>query len=254
MKRHQPKSPSRFIRQLAVCTLLLLSAAEGSADEAEEKNNTPAVVMACPGAPVSVYSCNELDRRLLCAAADEAFGFFGQYGISRQQPLDINLCDKRVPFGSGSAIGRYDSRSGDVRLLSYEAYRQLVVEDPPFGMPSSEALYRSFGVHEIAHAIADENFRISSVPWLSQEYIAAVAQLATMEPRLRASILARYHLEAFHTTASMSTLYYQLDPSAFAIKAYLHFIALDDQGAFLRKLLSGAIRLGDDEDWLARGG
>jgi hypothetical protein len=139
-----------------------------------------------------------------------------------------------------------------VRLLSFAAYRRQVVEDPPFGERASEALYRSFGVHEIAHAIADENFSMSRVPWLSQEYIAAVAQLATMEPALRSRILARYHLEAFHTTASMSTLYYQLDPSAFAIKSYLHFMALDDQGAFLRGLLSGEIELGDDEDWLAR--
>jgi len=206
---------------------------------------------ACNGTPVKVYACNGDDRRMLCGAAVQAVHFFRQFSLTRREPLRVDLCHDALATVSGSAIGRYDRATGQVKLLSFGAYRRQVAKDSPFGAPASRALYQSFGVHEIAHAIADKNFRIYPVPWLAQEYIAAVAQFATMEPGLRSRILERYRLKGFRTTESMSSIYYQLDPSAFAIKAYLHFTALDDPGAFLQDLLSGEILLGDDDDWLA---
>ena len=39
----------------------------------------------------------------------------------------------------------------------------------------------------------------------------------------------------------MSSTYYGLDPSGFGIKAYRHFLSLDDPSRFLRGLLSGEI-------------
>ncbi len=250
MRRLHALSVPPFIHQVAICALLLMFVTNGIA-EGVNRDQAHIPATACSGTPVSVYACSELDRRLLCEAADEAFGFFSSFGLSRQQPLDIKLCSETMMVGSGRAIGRYDHNSDEVRLLSFETYRRQINDDPPFGAPVSEDLYRSFGVHEIAHAIADKNFSISQVPRLSQEYIAAVVQVSTMDPELRSSILRHYQLEAFDTTASMSILYFQLNPSAFAIKAYLHFMALDDQGAFLRNLFSGETLLGDDDDWLA---
>jgi len=234
---------------LLAAAFFLVGAASGAEGQPDSQRDA---VIACADTPVEVTSCGEKDRRRICTAAEQAFRFFRQYGLTRRQPLRVNLCRERVAVGSGNVIGRYDRGSDEVKLLSYDGYRRQVVKDPPFESPASEALYQSFGVHEIAHAIADRNFRVYPVPWLSQEYIAAVAQLAMMEPGLRDRILAHYRLKAFKTTESMSTLYYQLDPSAFAIKAYLHFLALEDQEAFLRDLLSGAVILGNDEDWLAR--
>jgi len=249
MRRLLHRRMMRGIRYLLAAACLFLFAAASGAEGVPDRERD--AVLACADTPVEVTACGEKDRRRICGAAEQAFHFFRQFGLSRRQPLRVNLCEERVAVGGGSVIGRYDRGSGEVKLLSFDSYRRQVVKDPPFDSPASEALYQSFGVHEIAHAIADRNFRVFPVPWLSQEYIAAVAQFAMMEPGLRNRILARYRLKAFKTTESMSILYYQLDPSAFAIKAYLHFLALDDQEAFLRDLLSGAVILGDDEDWLA---
>lgn len=249
MKRHRCNLISQPIHRLAVCAFILLASAVSVA--LADADREGGMATACTGTPVLVSACKEEDRRLLCGAAEQAVRFFRQFGLSRQQQLEVNLCRDPIGYGSGSAIGRYDRTSGEVELLSFDAYKRKVVKNPPFGSPASRELYQSFGVHEIAHAIADKNFRVLPVPWLAQEYIAAVAQFATMESGLRSRILKRYHLKAFKTTESMSSIYYQLDPSAFAVKAYLHFLTLDDPGGFLHDLLSGAIQLGDDEDWLA---
>lgn len=245
VQQRQGRLIPRSIRYLVIYGAVILAYASSSVPAEPET----AVATTCAGTPVAVSAREMDDRRLLCEAALEATRFFHRHGLIRRQPLLVNV-HQDAEVGEGSIeIGRYDRTTGEVKLLSFSAYRRRYAKKQPFRSPVSRALYRSFGVHEIAHAIADENFRVSPVPWLTQEYIAAVAQFATMESALRSRILERYRLSAFDTPESMSSIYYQLDPSAFAVKSYLHFLRLEDPGRFLRDLLSGAILLGGDEDW-----
>jgi hypothetical protein len=225
--------------------VLVLAQASFSLLAAPEMDAT----ITCVGSTIKVSAHNEIDRRLLCEAAHEAIQFFLSHGMSRREPLLITVHQKAEARDGSIEIGRYKSRSGEVKMLSFDAYRLEFSGKRPFRSPVSQALYTSFGVHEIAHAIADENFQMSPVPWVAQEYIAAVAQFSTMDPVLRNRILGRYRLTAFDTPESMSSIYYQLDPGAFAIKAYLHYLALEDQQSFLQDLLSGAIVLGSYDDW-----
>ena len=233
-------------RRLAGVALLLVCS--GSVSLAAQPVATS---KSCIGTPVHVSAADEDERLLVCEAAQQAVGFFQRYGLLCRDAIRVNVRET-VWLGEGSfAIGRYDRATELVELLSLDDYRRRYPERRFFKTPMNRALYRSFGVHEIAHAMADKQFQITPVPWLAQEYIAAVIQFATMEPLLRGRILDRYGLKAFETTEAMSSLYYQLDPAAFAVKAYLHFRGLEDQEAFLKDLFSGRILLGDDEDWLA---
>ena len=61
-------------------------------------------------------------------------------------------------------------------------------------------------------------------------------------PGKRSSILRRYTVEAFSEIDEMSMTYYALDPSAFAVKAYRHYLTLSDPAQFLADLLADAVK------------
>ena len=206
-------------------------------------------VIPCADTSVEVYTHDPDDRQLLCDAARQTVRFLQRYDLTRRQPLRVHVLQDPDAHMRGMEFGNYNRTTGEVKLLSFDAFKGQYGDYQTFRVPVSRALYQSFGVHEIAHAVADENFRVSPVPWLAQEYIAAVVQFATMDPELRIRILGRYTLSGFDAPASISSIYYQLDPGAFAIKSYLHYIGLEDPRAFLRGLLSGTLLLGDDDFW-----
>lgn len=178
---------------------------------------------------------------MVCGASAKALGFFRSHGVDSTSMITVRVVDRdidpRLPH-----IGAYSAANKSIELLRLHSPTQRQSNFSLFGLPMDEALYQSVVVHELAHAIADQNFAYENPPVVIQEYIAYVTQLATMEPATRQRILAARDLPAYSHLDEMSYLYYAMDPCGFAVKAYRHFRSLDDPGKFLRDLLSGARR------------
>ena len=103
-------------------------------------------------------------------------------------------------------------------------------------------MYESVIVHEVSHAIVEQNLAYRPSSRVVHEYIAYAAQLSTMTPDLRRDILRRYQRPGYADVDEMSWVYYELDPSGFGVKVYRHFLTLTDPGRFLHDLLDGTIR------------
>lgn len=194
----------------------------------------------CPAIRVRFDSGSTIDRALVCEGTALARGFFRAHGIEVLRPILVRVYDQ--PFDPPVPhIGAYSAEERQISLLGYERVRARNGGDTLFGLSMDKALYRSVVVHEVAHAIADQNAEARPMPLVVQEYLAYVAQLSTMAPDLRERILSRYQLAAFLDLDEMSSTYYALDPSGFGIKAFRHFLSREDRGRLLRGLLSGEI-------------
>lgn len=184
------------------------------------------------------------ERNLICRAERDVSAFFNAHGIEQKHTIRVQIVaeglDQRFPH-----IGSYSAEQQLIKMLSQDKALCRQNENRLFGLPMDETLYRSVVVHELAHAIADQNFGYEHPSLVVQEYIAYVAQLATMPPDVKEKILSGSAVTGYETIDEMSCIYYAMDPSGFGIKAYRHFVALPDPGEFLRHLLSGAIRPGD---------
>lgn len=198
----------------------------------------------CPGAPqgstVEVEAGSPTDRILVCRGASKGLDFLSSHGFTLGRLIRIRLHDRPIG-GEGVHIGLFDARTGMVDLLTFEQAQRQCAEQPPFRTAMDAALYESFVVHEIAHAITARQATNGPVSRTAHEYIAYSAQLSTMATAKRAQILDRYRVRAFTGSQDMSATYYALDPSAFGVKAYRHFAALEDPAAFLKQLASGTI-------------
>ena len=181
------------------------------------------------------------EHTLVCEGAAKARAFFSSLGIELKRRIRLRLHAAEIG-GRRSHLGSYDAQLDQVDLLTLEGAKALTSGDALFGLQMDESLYESLVVHEVAHAIAGQQFGFHPVPLVSQEYIAYVAQFSTMDPATRSRILRVYAAPAFEGLEEMSSTYYALDPSRFGVKAWLHYRSLSDPDGFILDLLSGAAR------------
>ncbi len=194
----------------------------------------------CPAIAVEVTAESPQDRALVCEGAILARAFFRRHGIAMKHPIRIRLHRSAIE-DYAFHIGVYDAAQRRIDLLTPAAAQRLCRLHSPFGLPMDAPLYISFVVHEVAHAIADQNFKVRPSSQVAHEYIAYAAQLAMLPAAQRSEILQRYTVAAFDSIGDMSSTYHALDPSAFGVKVFRHYQSLPDQGVFIRDLLSGAL-------------
>jgi len=234
---------ARFLRPLWIntrpCLLGLALALAGPMFPAAAAQGP--VRVDCPSIQIDAQAFSATEQRLIRESAGSARAFLQSHGVDLRETIRVGRLDADR-FDRFPHIGSYSSEKQTIALLDLEQALRQGEDHTLFGLPLDEALYRSVVVHEIAHAITDQHFTIPNPSLVAQEYLAYVVQLSTMESRVREEILRGFALSAYKGIEEMSPVYYQMAPACFGVKAYLHFLALQDPGGFIRGLLSGAIR------------
>lgn len=195
----------------------------------------------CGDIPVDVGEVSSQDRNLVCEAAKKARAFFRIHGIEIQRKIRIQSHQDEIK-NHANHIGLYRANRDHIDMVTLDHARHHCSEKPPFDIRMDEGLYVSFVIHEVAHAIADQNITRSASSRVVQEYLAYVTQFSTMERRAQQKILQKYRVSPFNGVEDMSLTYYQLDPNAFGVKSFLHYQTLQDKSGFIQGLLSGTIR------------
>lgn len=218
--------------------LLFLSALGPASSEPDSEIDS---FFACPTVAVELSAANVQEQALVCRAAENARDFFLAHGIMIQRPIRVRLQSDEL-MSHANHIGLYDAREDTIHIVTLEHAVKHRREDSPFDTRMDRSLYASFVSHEIAHAIAYQ-YSGATLSTLAQEYLAYVTQISTMPMATRTSLLARFDEEAFADVDDISMIYYQLNPNAFGIKAFLHYSTLPDKSGFVRDLLAGEIKM-----------
>ncbi len=193
----------------------------------------------CPEAHATVVFEDQSQALMACAAAKNAIGFWAGWDLAGLMPVTIEVVEGLTPVHGRHLFAMYDAPTKTIKILSLTASQELVGAKPVFGMALDRELYRSFLVHEVAHAVADQIFAVKSPSIAAHEYIAYVAQLATMPSSLRDRILSRASVEGFVDEYEVSEIYLGFNPEHFALKSYLHYTHPENGKAFVNRLLTG---------------
>lgn len=190
----------------------------------------------CPGinAVVSHDTAEELE--LVCGAVSDAAAFMRDNGFAVTVPISVSVVDHVSGSFPHRAVGAYNRSTMHIEVLSYAECLKAPERKSGFRVPMTRKLHRSFVVHEVAHAILESNLGPNPPP-LAQEYVAYVAQFATMEPALRSEILARYDVTPFERDSQINANLYMMDPSAFGVMSYLHYQLPGNGRAFMGRVL-----------------
>ncbi len=191
----------------------------------------------CPGTPnVRVRPAGERGARAACAGATQASDFLAAQGFSVDESIQIVLVEVLPPDAGESAIGAYFKVDRRAYVLSYAAFAK---RGDWSSLSTDLSLYESLVAHEIAHAIAADNFKAGSPSAPAQEYVAYVTMFATMAPGLRKRLLKRFPKPAYRGDWQMSTTIYLLDPLQFGARAYRHFLDPANGRRYLQEVLAG---------------
>jgi hypothetical protein len=193
---------------------------------------------ACPTAGVTVHHNNPVEGARVCEAVAETVAFMTAHGFEFTAPFSIAVVERVTQSQILTTLGAFNARSRAIEILSYEAAIRFLPDNPPFGIPMNPELYRSFVVHEAAHAVAYPNF-VRRPNLAAMEYIAYTVQIATMPDPLRRQVLAGVQTEGFDEPKEIGDQLVLFDPARFAVKSYLHFIRPGNGAAFYRALLTG---------------
>ena len=163
-----------------------------------------------------------------------------QAGLDIQDTFDIHLTDgfKRSPQQK-NCLGIYVHQMKEIHVLSYECCKQLYNGECFCGLKLSRELHTSFIVHEIAHALTIGHLENEIGRVAAAEYIAYTTQFSLMPDYLRQKILTDITNEGFCNEIEITSLFHDLNPSVFAVKAYRHFIQPENGKKFYNKLITG---------------
>jgi hypothetical protein len=199
------------------------------------------VCAACPAILIEPQAFSAQERELIREGATRARDFFHAHGVDLKGAIRLGI--RTADYGGSLPhIGSYSLQQKTIKLLSLRQSLSHSEASSLFGLPIDRALYKSVVAHEIAHAIADQHFAMPTPSLVAQEYLAYVVQLSTMEPQLREKVLSSYDVLPYQDVEEMSPIYYEMAPSRFGVKAYLHFLTLKNPSVFIHGLLSGAIK------------
>ena len=163
--------------------------------------------------------------------------------LPRPEGVTIKLFKALPENGQHNSIGCYDSRNNEIRVLNFEAALYASQQSPPaLRVSLNMAIWRSYVIHELAHASCQKEFAQGFSICTSTEYIACVAQLATLPNKEREAILTNYsELSGFDNSSEITTTFYALDPGAFSVNAYLHYSKPENGPQFIKKLLRAGL-------------
>jgi hypothetical protein len=190
----------------------------------------------CSGQNVVVRSQDFVDARIACEGARDAIDFLESYGLDIPGHIEIDIVISLPADTSRSASGCYIKSEHRLLILAYSEFKKF---ETRFEVLIDSSQYRSLVSHEVAHEVADLNFKISKPSTIAQEYIAYITQLSTMQPELRDRVLENFSGEAFEGDWQMSPIIYMFDPMGFGIRAYLHFLNLIDGDEYIHLILNG---------------
>lgn len=193
----------------------------------------------CETPGVRLVAGDASDRAELCTALESGRATVGAWRLELPPGLVIRTVPRLPADTSEHAIARYDARTGEILLLGFEAaVAQSRAAPPAFGLAMTRSLWRSYLVHELAHAAAHDAFGRGFRRTAPGEYLACVAQVESMPAELREEILRNYaDVSGFDRDAEITETYYLFDPARFTIKAYRHYAKPGNGAAFVRKIL-----------------
>lgn len=194
----------------------------------------------CPDVNVKVYTEIKEDIPFICNAAKSTFSFLRKAGLHKSVPIEVYIVNEMETLPIGNLyLGMYDRRLKRVTVLSYNSCKRYCKDACFCGLRLCRKLHSSFVVHEIAHAIAHANFIKNTQNIAAEEYIACTTQLALLPDDLRQKILTRINNKGFGHEREITSLFYDLNSSVFAVKAYRHFIRPENGKSFYHKLITG---------------
>ena len=189
---------------------------------------------------VEITAPNDSMVEDVCIASGKAISFLGKYSFLPKRAIKFQIIETSINSHGYLAYGSYDRQNDAILLMSLPSIRTSSQSPEMYDQSLDTEHYHGAIAHEIAHAIFHHNTgnKKEQLTNAAQEYIAHSTQLSVLSPERRQNIIKKMDLGPWESGDSISVTYMSLNPTAFAVKSYLHLTQLQDPQAFVKILLN----------------
>ncbi len=187
------------------------------------------------GTRISSESIEEFN--LACQAMHDLIAVANIMQLDETYPLSMIFMDKLDVNGSGKTVAQFIPATMEIHVLTMAACKVKFGTEVVLGQAIDKTLYKSLITHELAHALLWQNMKTANISREMHEYFAYSIQLALLDDAYREKIILANNVEAFSDDAEITEDYYLLNPTRFAVKSYLHFLAANNGWDYLRSIL-----------------
>jgi len=196
----------------------------------------------CPGTEIFVESANPAEVPEACRSVDDLRPFLDTIGLGLPRGVTIRLVDRApgTPLEADPFVAVYDGEIHAILMLDYDVALKELPSPPPGGLAiTGRAMWRSYIVHELAHAAIHLSCVRVCPRRAVHEYVAYVAQLSCLPADLRVAALERYNaVGPFTNETQIDEIFYELNPELFAAKSYRHYQQPQNGPQFVRRMLN----------------
>lgn len=199
-----------------------------------------AAAIRCPDSLIVIQGKNSEDVNDACKAVISVSDFLRYVGLATPSGALVRLVGDRGPHALGPyELGTYDSRDNTIKVLGYDAAVKATRGNRAgIGRVTTRAEWRSFIVHELAHAAVHAGCDRTCPSRGVHECFAAVAQIASLPKRqVDALLTAAKDVDAYADFSEVSDIFYDINPHLFAMKCYKHYRQLSDPKGYFRHAL-----------------
>lgn len=197
----------------------------------------PTSTARCIDTMVDVSATSSDERRLVCSAVYLALRALGRCGIYPRRPFHVQTAhDVLHPF-SGVVLGLFNTRLERV-LVTQEANIQHLTQGTPFNELRQHDFFQSLIVHEVVHAVMNQNFGQTPTSRSAHEYPAYALQLASLPAKERKKYLDSVD-EGGDGEFFFNDYVLSFNPFLFAARAYRHYASSSNSCSRLHATLTG---------------
>jgi len=186
-------------------------------------------------------SDTDMGRRV-CTLASEAAAQLAQCHLPQLDRIKLQVVDHFAHI-EGYCLGRYEVADAALKVSSPDSYPDLIEPDHVFYNIPVQQLFKSVIVHELSHAILQQ--QSSDIPHCiaNHEYIAYAMQMQSLSPESRQIIVDNAGNTTDVTLEHLNSFIAQAAPMKFAAWSWLHFSGPEGGCDFIEKLVSGEATL-----------
>jgi len=202
-----------------------------------------AINLVCSNPVIQVSAQSNEVHAEVCAAAGLAIDFLSAYGLELKHPIRIEIIEQPLSHRGYSAYGTYNSIDDLVQVMSPQIIHELTASPRMLYQPIDATQYAGIVAHEVAHAMIEQNSKISPLPigQSAQEYLATVTQLSILPDEVRRQITDSANVAPWESGDVISAVYMAIAPERFAVKCYLHFQQHAAPETFVEQLLGSKL-------------
>jgi len=196
----------------------------------------------CDAADFTVEAETGPEAQAVCRVVLAALPQLQNCHLSVRNPVSITVSDD-LADASARCLGYYQCDQSEIHIRSAQGMARAFDPEGVFGQVELDVFFESIVVHELAHALFQQNACVTGACSENHEYVAHAMQMAWLPDDQRALIIDAYPVETPIDPMLLNTFIATMAPERYAALVWQHFNQPENGCAFIQRLLVGDVSL-----------